>query len=136
MTLYVEYDPEATQGNRLSPLVIAEIRVIAPSVVVDGSIKTPKLADLAVTTSKIADDAVTTDKIANSGVETANLKDAAVVTSKMADGSVNKAKVGTGVVTGSNTDGSPASFDIVVLTALEYAAIGSPVAGTFYFIKA
>ena len=135
MALFLGYDPDQAVGSRLSPLAIAEIQAVAPSVVVNNSITTAKMRDEAITTPKLGNASVTSQKIVPGGVETSNLKDAAVMTAKIADGAVTKAKAGTGVCTGSYADGTPASFDHVPLTAAEYAQ-RTPVAGTFYYITA
>jgi hypothetical protein len=54
--------------------------------IADGSITTPKLANLAVTTAKIGDDQVTTVKIPNSAITTPKLLDGAVTQQKLAAG--------------------------------------------------
>lgn len=133
--LYVELKLDQPVGSRLPAQVIAEIQAVAPSVVVANSINAAKLQADCVTTPKILDGNVTSAKIAAAGVETVNIKDGAVVTAKMADNSVTKAKAGTGVITGSYSDGSPATFDVVPLTAAEYAG-RTPVAGTVYLVLA
>ena len=61
----------------------------------DGSITTPKLANLAVQTGKIDDLAVTTNKIANNAVDGTKIPDLALTTNKIADNQVTYAKLGT-----------------------------------------
>jgi hypothetical protein len=77
--------------------------------IVDGSVTTPKLADLAVTTPKIANYAVTADKLGGNSVIEAKLGNGAVtafkigteavISSKIGVGAVIEAKLGTGAVT-------------------------------------
>lgn len=135
MALFLGLDLDQAVGSRLSPLAIAEIQAVAPSVVVNNSITTAKMRDEAITTAKLGNASVTTAKIAPEGVETSNLKNAAVVTAKIADGAVTKVKAGVGVITGSYSDGTPATFDLVPLTAAELAQ-RTAVAGTIYLVLA
>lgn len=135
MALFLGLDIDQAVGSRLSPLAIAEIQAVAPSVVVNNSITTAKMRDEAITTPKLGNASVTSQKIVPGGVETSNLKDAAVVTAKLADGSVTKSKAGTGLITGSYSDGTAASFDIVPLSAAELAS-RTALAGTIYLVLA
>jgi hypothetical protein len=61
----------------------------------DGSITTPKLANLAVTTGKLDDGSVTTIKIANNAVDGTKIPDLALTTNKIADNQITYAKLGT-----------------------------------------
>jgi hypothetical protein len=61
----------------------------------DGSITTPKLANLAVQTAKIDDFAVTTNKIANNAVDGTKIPDLTLTTNKIADNQITFAKLGT-----------------------------------------
>ncbi len=58
-------------------------KAVPPSVPLDASVVTAKIADLAVTTAKIADLAVTTAKIADLAVTTAKIADDAVTYAKI-----------------------------------------------------
>jgi len=135
VALFLGLDLNQPVGSRLSPLAVAEIQAVAPSVVVNNSITTAKMRDEAITTPKLANGAVTTEKIQAQGVQTANLKDGSVTTAKLATAAVTKANAGTGMVTGSYSDGTAASFDVVPLSAAEYAQ-RTPLAGTVYLILA
>lgn len=133
--LYLGLDLDQPVGSRLSAEAVAEIIAVAPSAVVNDSITTAKIRNDAVVNAKIADDAVTSEKILTGEVKTSNLADGHVTTVKIADDAVTKDKAGIGVVTGSLLDASPATYDIVVCTAAQYAGL-APVASTLYFVLA
>jgi hypothetical protein len=63
--------------------------------IVQGTVSTPDLRDLAVSAAKIAADAVTTVKIGDLQVTTAKINDAAVTTAKIQDAQVTTAKLAT-----------------------------------------
>jgi hypothetical protein len=80
----------------------------------DGSITTPKLANLAVDTGKIADGSVTTIKLATNAVDNSKIQDLSISTNKIADNQITAAKLGTNeknqiVKAWVNFDGSLAS---------------------------
>lgn len=133
--LVFTYDPNANVGERLAPEVRAEIAVVAPSTVLNGSITTAKLAEDAVTTDKITTGAVTTNEIAVGGVTATNIASSAVSTAKIASQAVTPDKVGTGVVTSVDSTGATVATAIRYVTAAQYAAISSPDPNTLYFIS-
>jgi hypothetical protein len=59
----------------------------------DGSITTPKLANLAVTTGKLADGSVTTIKLATNSVDASKIQDLTITTNKIADNQITNAKL-------------------------------------------
>lgn len=123
-------------GSRLAPELIAEIQAVAPSVVVNGSISTAKLADKAVEESKIADGAVTSPKIAQNGVDTINIADTAVTAEKLAEDSVTGRAIGVGAVRVVDSDDEEIALTIKFVTTTQYATIVSPDPNVEYHIKA
>lgn len=84
-------DPPATHATlvtvaSLNPVVLGP--AIEGSGLVDGSVTTPKLANLAVTTPKIADLAVDLTKLANDSVITPKIVNAAVTNDKIQGGTI------------------------------------------------
>lgn len=59
----------------------------------DGSITTPKLANLAVTTGKLDDLSVTTIKLATNAVDASKIQDLTITTNKIADNQITNAKL-------------------------------------------
>lgn len=59
----------------------------------DGSITTPKLANLAVTTGKLDDLSVTTIKLAANAVDASKIQDLTITTNKIADNQITNAKL-------------------------------------------
>lgn len=133
--LFVAIDLDAPIEEQLAPEMRAAIAAVAPSLLVNGAVKTAKLADLAVTEPKLADGAVTSPKIATGGVKTANLDDGAVTTPKLGAGAVTAATAGVGVVTAYDKDGTPIEAKQVFMTVTEYAGI-TPVPGVTYMLRA
>jgi hypothetical protein len=132
--LGVYFDTDAPDGEKfVSPLVRAEIEVVAPSTLNDGDVSTVKLDDEAVTTAKLGPGAVTTSKIGAKEVKTANLADEAVDEDQLADGAVTAEKAGQGVVT-VHDDGAPITLDVRFLTVAAYAALVSPDPNVFYAV--
>lgn len=132
--LFIAFDPTADEGERLAPEVRTEIAAVAPSAVLNGSITTAKLADDAVTQAKIYPGAVASTELATGGVDAINLAAGAVVTEALGSAAVVPSKCGTGVVTAVDSSDNDLETLIKVLTAAEYAAIGSPDPNTLYFI--
>ncbi|UYL88145.1 hypothetical protein SEA_EVAA_34 [Gordonia phage Evaa] len=131
----VAYDPAQPVGERLSPEVRAEIAVLAPSNIGNGTITTAKLANDAVTAAKIADGAVVADGLADGAVSTAKLGAQAVTTAKIADGAVTVEKIGSGVMKARDVSGNAAAMTTVYLTAAQYGGITSPDPNTVYLIS-
>lgn len=131
----ISIDLSQDPGEQFAPEVIAEIQFVAPSAVVNGAITTPKLADDAVTTDKIAPGAVGATEIATGAVGATALASGGVTTAKVADAAVTPAKVGTGVVTAVDSSDATVATKIKYVTAVQYAAIGSPDPNTLYFIS-
>lgn len=132
---WIAIDLSQDPGEQFSPEVIAEIREVAPSAVVNGSITTAKLADDAVTQDKIAAGAVGATEIATGAVGATALASGGVTTAKINDAAVTPAKVGTGVVTAVDSSDATVATKIKYVTAVQYAAIGSPDPNTLYFIS-
>lgn len=133
--LFIIYDPDADEGERLAPEVRTEIAAVAPSAVLNGSITTLKLQDAAVTNAKLAVNSVAYTNIIDNAVRTAGIQAAAVTTAKIADAAVTPAKTTTGVVCAVDNSGTTVATRIMYLTAAQYAAIGSPDSNTLYFIN-
>ena len=91
--LILSGDPAALLGAATKQYV--DNAVAIGLTIPDGSITTPKLANLAVQTGKIADLAVTTIKIANNAVDGTKIPDLALTTNKIADNQITFAKLGT-----------------------------------------
>lgn len=128
-------DMSQPPGERLAPELVAELALIAPSVLFNESVTTAKLRDKAVTSRKLADGAVTSVKIASGGVESVNLAAGAVVTAAITDGAVTPVKVGTGIMTVFAADGTtPRAVKQVFLTAAEFDALDPPDPNTVYDI--
>lgn len=119
------YDPSQPVGQRLSPEMRAEIAALAPSVVTNGSVTGPKLADGAVGSAKLGAGSVDTTKIATGGVAAINLKAGAVSTAALADESVTPDKAGIGVPTAQDTSGNPISLTFVPISKSDFQALAS-----------
>lgn len=132
---FIAYDPTANAGERLAPEVRAEIAVIAPSSVVDGSVTTAKLADDSVNAAKIIAGQVGTTEIGTGAVNTVNIANLAVNSDKLAASAVVPSKCGVGVVTSVDSSSNSVATAIMYLTAAQYAAIASPNPNTLYFIS-
>lgn len=132
---FIAFDPEADEGERLSPEVRTEIAFVAPSAVLNGSITTAKLADDAVNQDKIAPGAVGSVEIATGGVAAENMGAESVTTTALAADAVTPVKCGTGVVTAADASGNDLETREVYLTAVQYAAISSPDPNTTYYIS-
>lgn len=132
--LLIGLDLSKPAGQQLAPQVRAEIAEVAPSVVVNGSITTAKLAPDAVTGPKLAPGAVDTVRIATNGVETVNVQNGAISTAKLADGAVTLEKAGPGVMAVVDVAGDALQVTAMKLTAAQYAAITTPDPNTWYFI--
>lgn len=130
------FNPDADEGSKLAPEVVAEIQAVAPSTVLALSITTAKLAELAVTGDKIALGAVDSDQIATKGVLTVNIGDEAVDTAQIADDAVTPAKAGTGIVVAVDNTGTTIALTTKFVTAAQMAAISSPDVNTLYFVSA
>lgn len=133
--LFIAFDPDADAGERLAPEVRTEIAVVAPSVVVNGSITSAKLASDAVTQAKIYPGAVGTTEVASGGIDAVNLATGAVTTNKLGDNAVTPVKCGTGVPTAVDSSDNPTETILKFLTAAQYAAISTPDPNTVYFIS-
>lgn len=135
MTLLIPYlDTSKPAGEKLSPLMRAEIAEVAPSTLSDNAVTTAKLVDKAVTTPKLADGALTSPKIATKGVKTLNIDDTAVGTAQLADDAVTAAKAGVGVVTAHDSTGNPITLDAVPITSSGYAALATKDPNTLYLL--
>lgn len=132
---FIAYDDAADPGERFAPEVRAEIAEVAPSVVLNGSITTAKLADDSVTQAKIGQEAVGAAELAPDAVETNKIKSSAVTTGKIAANAVTPPKVGTGVVTAVDSSDATVATVIKYVTAVQYAAITTPDPNTLYFIS-
>lgn len=132
--LFVAIDLDADPGEKFAPEVVAEIAVVAPSAVLNGSITTAKLADDAVTQDKVGAGAVGSTEIASGGVDAVNLADSAVTTPKLTDASVTPAKTGTGVVTAVDSDDNSVETVIKFVTAAQYSAL-TPDPNTVYMVS-
>lgn len=131
--LFIAYDPEADEGERLAPEVRTEIAYVAPSAVLNGSITTAKLDDDAVTQDKIYPGAVGTVEIATGGVDTINLADGAVTEDKITTGAVTPSICGTGVVTAVDSSDNDTETVMKFVTAAQYAGL-TPDPNTLYII--
>lgn len=129
------FDPSKDPGSKMAPEVAAEIAVLAPSTVTDGSISTEKLAEQAVTTVTIADQAVTAAKIADGGVGTTQLAPEAVTGAKIADDTITPTQTGTGVVTAVDSANAVVACTVKFVTAAQYSGL-TPDANTLYFVSA
>lgn len=108
-----------------------EIRESQAGVVLDGSIGTAKLEDLAVTAAKLSELAVTTEKIYGLAVTTAKLANGAVTTDKIADANVTGAKLapaavgnshlGSKVVKQANIDDNAVGTNQIAANAVTFA---------------
>ena len=134
MTNVIAYEPSAPPGERLAPEVRAEIAEVAPSVLDDGSVTAPKLAEKAVTTGKLNEGAVTSVKIATGGVAAINLAAGAVNTAALAADSVTDEKAGPGVVQAHDKDGNPITVDVIPITAAQFASITASPSGLYVII--
>ena len=132
--LFIAFDPNADPGSRLAPELVAEIGVVAPSVVLNGSITTAKMALQAITEACIYPGAVGSTEIATGGVATVNLATGAVTAAKIGTDAVTPNACAPGVVTAADTNGNPAATVIVVMTAVQYAALTTPDPNTLYFV--
>lgn len=130
------YDGDATAGERLAPEIRAEIALVAPSAVNDGSITTIKIAAEAITKPKIAPGAVDADIIAAGGVETDNYADLSVTAGKLANDSVTPRACDTGVVLAVDDEDNDIEVTLKRLSATDYAAIITPDPNTWYFTHA
>lgn len=129
--LFVGWEPDNPDGEKLPPEFRAEVAIIAPATVSNGAITEPKIGTAAVTNAKIADGAVGPSKLASGAVGTGQLANAAVGTSKLAPNAVTPDKTGTGVVTAYDANGDAIAAKIVPMTSTTYAGI-TPDPDTFY----
>ncbi|GAS98890.1 putative uncharacterized protein [Mycolicibacterium canariasense] len=129
--LFVQYDADQPEGERLAPEVRDEVYRLAPVNVANGGITEDKLGSASVTATKIADGAVGPTKIAANAVGNGQLAGAAVTTPKLAPNAVTPDKTGTGVVTAYDENGDPINLKIVFLSATDYAGI-TPDPDTLY----
>lgn len=132
---FVALDLSKDPGERLAPEMRAEIAEVAPSVVVDGSITTDKLADNAVNRVKIADAAIGPDELDVSAVKTTHITNEAVTTGKLAASAVTPDKCDTGVVTCVDSSDNAVETIVKYVTAVEYSALATPDPNTLYFIS-
>jgi DNA-binding transcriptional LysR family regulator len=133
--IVLAYDPAQPPGSRLSAEAVAEIQLVAPDTVADGTIDTRKMADNAISTSKIQPGAVTSPKIATGGVLTANIGPKQVTTAKIADGAVHFAQAGAGIATAQDASNNDISIRLVPMTAIAYAALSSVDPNTLYLLS-
>lgn len=129
--LYIGWEPDNPDGEKLSPEVRAEIARVAPSTLNNGAVTEAKIGTAAVTGSKIADGAVGPSKLAANAVGNGQLANAAVGTTKLAPGAVTPDKAGTGVVVARDANGDPIAATIVPMTSTTYAGT-TPDPDTFY----
>lgn len=132
---FIALDLSADPGERFAPEVRAEIAEVAPSVVVDGSITTDKLADNAVNRVKIADAAIGPDELDVSAVKTTHITNEAVTNGKLAASAVTPDKCDTGVVTCVDSSDNAVETIVKYVTAVEYSALATPDPNTLYFIS-
>lgn len=131
--LLIGYDPSRDPGDRLPPEVIAEIALVAPSTVNDGSITEPKIATNAVTNEKIAPGAVQTASIGTGEVKNGNLGTNSVTTAKIQDEAITPAKAGPGIMKLFDGAGNPIDGAGVVMSFSDYGDI-DPDPTTLYFL--
>lgn len=129
--LFIEYNGDAPEGERLAPEVRDEIYRLAPVNVANGGITEDKLGSAAVTATKIADGAVGPTKIAAGAVGNGQLAGAAVTTGKLAPQAVTPDKTGTGVVTAYDANGDPINLTAVPMSSTSFAGI-TPDPDTLY----
>lgn len=134
--LIIALDLDKPAGEQLPPEMRAEVAAIAPSVVNNQSITTPKIKDAAVTHDKLAADAVHSDNLAENAVDNRSIDDGAVHTDNLIDDAVTRAKAGIGVVTAVDKTGTARTLEVAgPYTAAEYGAIvGGPDPNTLYVI--
>jgi hypothetical protein len=90
--------PLILSGDPVAPLGASTKQYVDNAVSIgltipDGSITTPKLANLAVDTGKIADGSVTTIKLATNAVDNNKIQDLTITTNKIADNQITDAKL-------------------------------------------
>lgn len=130
--LYVAFDPNRPEGEKLGPEVAAEIAAVAPQGIDDGTVTRAKLGTDSVTHQAISPGSVRSDSLDDNAVVTDTIADGAVTGSKIADGEVTGISAGEGVVTAKNSRGSFRRLELVVLSDEDYADIGSPDDDTLY----
>ena len=113
-------DTAAPVGERLDPLVRAEIDEVAPSTVDANDIETEHLKDLAVTTPKLNNGAVTSPKIATKGVKTVNVDDLAIGEAQLKANAVTADKAGIGVSKAYDAEGNAVENAFVFVTTEQY----------------
>jgi hypothetical protein len=89
--LVLSGDPVAALGAATKQYV--DNAVAIGLTIPDGSITTPKLANLAVTTGKLDDLSVTTIKLATNSVDASKIQDLTITTNKIADNQITNAKL-------------------------------------------
>lgn len=127
-------DTSAADGQKLDPIVRAEIDFVAPSTIDTGDIHTNMLADLCVTEEKIYPGAVGHVQLALGGIESDNYAAGSVGTAALDDDGVTAAKAGLGTVTAYDYAGNPIESKDVYLTAAQYNLITVPDPNTTYNI--
>lgn len=133
--LLVAYDPSKPAGQRLSPEVQAEIALLNPFGVPNLTIGEEKLTDNSVAEGKIKSEAVTKEKIAPEAVDTSRLKPGAVIGTTIGTKVLAATHVDKGIVKVVDVDDNDADVTHKVLTAAQYAAIGTKDPNTVYFLK-
>ena len=118
-------DTARPAGQKLDPVVRAEVEEIAPGTPPDGTVTEPKIADRSVGNSKLKLGAVDATVIAHGGVGPDNYEAGSVGTNALANGAVTAAKAGTGVATAHDTTGNPIALNLVPITAADHAALVS-----------
>jgi hypothetical protein len=129
-------DTSADPGEKLDPVIRAEIDILAPSTIDTGDIATNMLADQAVTSAKISPGAVGSTQIAEGGVATANIADGAVGTAELANGAVTADKAGVGTVACRDTAGNALQSTEVFCDSTYYNGLVTPDANTTYYVTA
>ena len=109
---------QAPPLNSAIEMVVAAFIETIVNVPADGSVTTPKLADLAVTTPKLADGSVTTAKIADLAVTTAKIADLAITAAKLASVPIS---------VGITTTVTASSLTATVNTAVYVSAAGQTI---------
>lgn len=128
------FNPNAPQGERLSPEVREEIEFLAPSTLNDNAVSTVKIQDDAVTNAKIAPDAVHSEQILNGEVISSKLGPGSVTTPKIAAGAVTPTQAGQGIVTSTDTGGAPLTMSVIPISATDYAALVTPSPSVLYVV--
>lgn len=133
--LIIGYDPLQPIGSRLSPEIIAEIEIVAPSTVNDYSLIEAKYADESVSHRALALGAVFSVNIMTGEVKTDNLADNSVTDTKLAPGSVRPNAAGPGIPTIYDFSNNPISVVFKDCTLAEYASVADPDPDTYYLCR-